>query len=333
MRAELPPKSRVRLTAVVAAIAVLLTLVLVPYMARAVAPHRTHVRIAGALNATAAGMVEVAAVLADRSDQGAPVAGRLITFTEGSQSVQATTDSDGVARAPLTFTAGLAATVTATFVGDADYDPSLDSALFNAAQIFPEVPALNHSRSNYIALVPNPGGLFGFGGALPTSGFSGGYAPLFLNLDPLRISDAGRPDPLSGFDTVVLNGICDIGSSRWLGNATFRSRLQAFTLGGGKLVLYDSECTNTDYSQFFLPFTGNTPGALGATGALQIAEENSLSSSNSSSPYYIDAAKVATQTDAVGDANVMVSYDPNWCVDLLAKNRGCPSSSLPTRTH
>jgi hypothetical protein len=307
-----------RTTAVIAAAALLLTLVLAPLLARALGPHATFVRIAGALSATAAGQVDVTATLSDQADQGAPVPGKVITFTLGAQTVTATTDSQGVARATLTFTAGAAASVTAGFAGDAAYTASGDAADFGPVAVFPEVPKLNHSQSRYVAMVPNAGGLFSFGGTLPTSGFAGGYQPLFINLDPNRISDASRPDPLGTYDTVVLNGICDIGTR--LANAAFRSRLQTFALNGGKLVIYDSECTTTNYAQFFLPFTTNNPGARGASGLLQIAEQNSLSSSDAASPYFIDVGKISTQTDAVGDANVFVTYDPNWCVDLMGKN-------------
>ena len=64
-----------------------------------------------------------------------------------------------------------------------------------------DVTALSESQN--IALVPDASGRFSFGGTLPTSGFPGGYAPTFTNVDPLTI---GATENLSGFDTVVLVG-------------------------------------------------------------------------------------------------------------------------------
>ncbi len=62
---------------------------------------------------------------------------------------------------------------------------------------------------------------------------------------------------------------------------------------GGKLLILGLECQNTDYSKFFLPFTTNNPGALGANGTLQDVEENSLSSSDPASPAFVNAASSA----------------------------------------
>lgn len=173
-------------------------------------------------------------------------------------------------------------------------------------------------RSQNIALVPNQFGRFNFGGTLPTGGFPDGYAPSFTSISPESIRDEAANPIASGLDTIVLNGICDISS--FLDNAQFKSRIENFVRTGGKLVIWDSECTSTDYSKFALPFTSNNPGALGATGTLTDVEDNSLSSSNPASPSFIDVAAVANFTDAVGDANVFTTFDPGWFVDLRATN-------------
>jgi hypothetical protein len=166
-------------------------------------------------------------------------------------------------------------------------------------------------------LVPNAQGRFSFGGTLPTTGFPGGYTPTFTNVDPLSI---GVTEDLAGFDTVALVGICDIGSANFLGNAVWRDAIHGFVARGGKLLIWDSECQNTDYSQFVLPFGTNNPGALGAQGTLGITEENSLSrSAPITNPRFVDAILVGSGTDAVGDANVFVSQDSRWCLSTRCK--------------
>jgi cysteine-rich repeat protein len=194
-----------------------------------------------------------------------------------------------------------------------------------------EVAAL--SQSENVALVPNSTGRFAFGGTLPTTGFPGGFSPTFTNVDPFTI---GNTEDLSGFDTVVLVGICDIGSANFLGNPAWKGTIEAFVAGGGKLIIWDSECQNTDYSNFLLPFTTNNPGQLGAQGDLGITEENSLSRSNPLSPRFVDVALIGPQTDAVGDANVFTTQDPLWCVDMKAKNAVIGQQTgvaLPTHTY
>lgn len=69
-------------------------------------------------------------------------------------------------------------------------------------------------------------------------------------------------------------------------------------------------------------------------------EDNTLSSSDPTSPYYIDYNMLGSTTDAVGDMNVMTSYNPDWYIDMAGINAnnyqgpvhtfvGLPSGSLP----
>ncbi|HEY7510113.1 MAG TPA: Ig-like domain-containing protein, partial [Vicinamibacteria bacterium] len=284
----------------------------------------TMVNVYAALSATAAGEVTVAAKLVDRFELNRAMTGQPLGFVTGAQAVTGIADPNGLATAVLLFAAGAPNVVTASFAGDAFYLPSSDTETFNAVPVFPEVPSLRYDQSEQVAMVPSAMGRFAHGGVLSTTGFAGGYSPLILVVDPLAVGNASLPDPLPSFDTVALNGICDIGNSQFLGNPTFRSRVESFVLAGGKLIIWDSECTNTNYSNFFLPFTTNNPGALGATGTLQIAEENTLSSSDPASPAFINVTAIGTQTDAVGDANVFLTFDPNWCVALRARNAVIP---------
>jgi len=184
-------------------------------------------------------------------------------------------------------------------------------------------PALALTRSQNVALVPSATGKFNFGGTLPTAiagqpGVPAGYSPTFANVSPDAIANGSIANPITGFDTVVLVGLCDIGN--YLADADFKTRIEAFVSAGGKLVIWDSECTSTNYSNFVYPFTTSNPGAAGATGTLTDVEENSLSSSIPTDPEYVNVAAVASQTDAVGDANVFVSFNQNWCTDLRATN-------------
>lgn len=191
-----------------------------------------------------------------------------------------------------------------------------------------EVRALNQSEN--VALVPNATGLYYYGGTLPTTGFPDGYSPSFTNVDPYSI---GTTQDLSGYDTVVLVGICNIGSTSFLGNPAWKSTVEQFVYNGGKLIIWDSECQNTDYSNFMLPFATNNPGQLGATGTLGVTEENSLSRTSPLSPRYVDVTKIGSQTDAVGDANVFISQDPLWCVDMRAINASIGAPARPTHTY
>ncbi len=190
------------------------------------------------------------------------------------------------------------------------------------------------ANSQNVALVPDDDGDSDYGGdsggTLPTSGFPDGYAPSFTNLDPEDIADGTQANPLTAFDTVVLVQLCSVGD--FLADADFKSRLDGFIAGGGKLLIWDSECAGSDtpdYSNFVYPFTSDNPGANGsdcdgfndADCFLNDVEENTLGTDDiPASPFFIDTFILAEETDAVGDANVFTTQNPAWCVDMVAKN-------------
>lgn len=192
------------------------------------------------------------------------------------------------------------------------------AALFLAAALAPlALPTTTKAlpESSQVALVGgesvvNGGGLFHASAAF--SSFA------FTTLAPASLTTA----TLAAFDTVVLN----VGSGGMTCTTTTltsaaKTALVDFVHAGGKLVIYDSECTpQNDYAWLPYPFTTNNPGAAGASGTLVIVEENSLSCSDAAQPCYVDVAAVGSQTDAVGDSNVVVTQDPNWCGDLKATN-------------
>jgi len=181
------------------------------------------------------------------------------------------------------------------------------------------------TRSQNIALVPSAIGRINMGGTLPTSivgrlGVPAGYSPSFTQVLPETIATGGA-GVLSGFDTAALVGICDIGD--FLSGAhgpNFKTNIESFVTNGGKLIIWDSECTSTNYSNFVYPFTTSNPGAAGAMGTLTDVEENSLSSSIPANDSFVNVVAVSTQVDAVGDANVFVTFNQNWCTDLRALN-------------
>lgn len=129
---------------------------------------------------------------------------------------------------------------------------------------------------------------------------------------------------LAPYDTVVVNvASSDLGCSTAGLSATARTALVDFVAAGNKLIFYDSECTfggSMDYTWLPYPFTTNNPGAAGGAGILAMAEENTLSCTNPSAHCFIDVNAVGSQTDAVGDSNVVVTQDANWCGDLKATN-------------
>ncbi|MCL6584332.1 MAG: putative Ig domain-containing protein [bacterium] len=126
---------------------------------------------------------------------------------------------------------------------------------------------------------------------------------------------------LAPFDTVVLNvGSSAMGCTCETLTPQQKSDLIAFVASGKKLIIYDSECEPVDYSWLPFPFKTSNPGPQGARGTLTIAEENTLSSSDPANPHYIDVVDLGSNTDAVGDMNVMTTYDPHWCIDMSGTN-------------
>ncbi len=164
-------------------------------------------------------------------------------------------------------------------------------------------------------------------GSFPTT--TGGLSAFTFTILPIPNVDAAH---LASFDTVLLNmASTDMNCSSGSLSAAQKSALVAFVNGGGKLLIWDPECPQVDYSWLPAPFTTSNPGSLGATGTLTINQNNDLASSVASSPKFIDANMLATQTDAAGDMNVMVTKDPNWCLSMSGQN-GAPASG-PVQTY
>lgn len=163
------------------------------------------------------------------------------------------------------------------------------------------------------------------GGCVAVSGPAAEFTPLgdfslfnFSAMAPAGVSST----TLAAYDTAVLmmasSALACTGNSL---SAQAKTDIINFVGSGKKLIIYDSECDpGPNYSWLPYPFTTANPGAMGAAGTLSIVEQNTLSKSDSTSPYYIDAYDLGHNIDAVGDMNVMTTYDPNWKLDMAGTN-------------
>lgn len=169
--------------------------------------------------------------------------------------------------------------------------------------------------SNNVVFIP--GTSTGHGGAMPTT--DPAFAAFtFSTMSWASVSAAS----LAAHDTVVLM----IPSASIPLTTTQKSDLVAWVSAGGKLIIYDSESATgvgVDYSWLPYPFTTRNPGARGYSYApIVFVEDNSLGSTDPTSPYYIDITTAPTGAwrDYVGDCNTFVTFDPNWCGDIKAHN-------------
>lgn len=183
--------------------------------------------------------------------------------------------------------------------------------------VSPPVGATPHpGQSVNVAIIGSPGVING--GTLPTAGPIGELGDFnFTNLAPGAVNATN----LAAFDTVVLNvASLQMGCNVNTLTASQKTDLVTFVGTGKKMIIYDSECSPQNYSWLPFPFNTSNPGGLGQIGTLTIVEENTLSSNNVSDPHFINATFLSNFTDAVGDMNVMTTFDPNWCVDMSGTN-------------
>ena len=143
---------------------------------------------------------------------------------------------------------------------------------------------------------------------------------------------------LAMYDTAVLN-VASPGTYCNTGNLTGQAQadLNTFVGNGKKLIIYDSECSPQDYSWLPYPFTTANPGQQRAHGTLTIRENNFLSTMigdltcGGLDVHCINASYLGGSTDAVGDMNVMTTYDPNWCLDMSGTNIN--RNTVPVHTY
>ncbi len=160
--------------------------------------------------------------------------------------------------------------------------------------------------------------------------FNGGFIPTPSNGGTITYTSytAGALPALGPFDTVILNAAtnlvnCDLsgGGALTAGDLT---AIVAFMQAGGKVIIYDSECSSNDFTwlPFTLQFTTNNPGALGASGTATIIEQNVLSTTGGTNP--INIVNLCAQ-DQCGDANVLVGIGTDLCKDIDAGNANLQS--------
>jgi pimeloyl-ACP methyl ester carboxylesterase len=175
-----------------------------------------------------------------------------------------------------------------------------------------------HARSQNVAVIPNSTN--GSAGALPTSGSVLGVPGASFDeftFKNLAVADINASQ-LAQFDTAVLYQV----STVELDDAA-RQALNNFVLDGGKLLIHDSDSTTAnDYSWLAASArTGTSCPNCGATsGSSRIVEHNTMVSDDPASPAYVNVSELEGVTDAVGDANVMVSQDTRWFQDIQATN-------------
>lgn len=184
------------------------------------------------------------------------------------------------------------------------------AALLLSASLSPSIPAATQSTN--VAVIANPVSING--GTLPTFG-----ADLpSINFVPMSIGSVSLA-LLAPYDTVLLN-VASFGCNINDLLPAAQADLVTFVHQGHKLIIWNSECGPQNYNWLPFPFTTNNPGALGASGTLAVVENNTLSSNVPTDPRFIDAGLVGAGTDAVGDGNVMTTFNSNWCVDMSARN-------------
>jgi hypothetical protein len=184
---------------------------------------------------------------------------------------------------------------------------------------FDVAPALATLQSSVrVALIPSAQGFDA--GALQTGGTVAGSPE--DSFDKFEFTGVAQEEidsiTLSQYDTVVLNEVF----TQSLSEAQ-KQALSAFVTNGGKLIIHDSDGTEgNNYS--WLPVPANSGQSCqncgNSNGEARIVENNSIVSNEPSSPYYVNVNELPGNSDAVGDANVLVTSDPRWDVDILATN-------------
>jgi hypothetical protein len=186
-----------------------------------------------------------------------------------------------------------------------------------STSLISNVHAATFPMSSNVAVVPSLS--CSNGGTLASSGFPNGDTFTFTAVSVASIADGTGPNPLVGYDTVLLMAANFNFATQWA-DSDFSSRILAFVNGGGKLIIYDSERANV-YSAFVYPFTVNSPGATGSSGgSIQNLQDDTLSSNNTLDASYVNLPLMASTTDAVGDSNVMTTVDSHWYIDIVTRN-------------
>jgi hypothetical protein len=206
-----------------------------------------------------------------------------------------------------------------------------------AAAALPSVPAQAAGPSANVAYVFDFNIGLGSTGSSPSSDifvnavtpgsspFSGGVynGATFTNV-PLSTIVSGTLTS-STYDTVVLYETCTIGT-----HPAAMTEINAFLNSGHKVLIFTGDlCAGVipgfgvaDFSGFQFPFTTSDPGPFGYhLGNYTFVEANTLTTTPNLLPQPCPANPLcAIPGDAVGDASVMVTQDPAWCLSIKGIN-------------
>jgi len=150
--------------------------------------------------------------------------------------------------------------------------------------------------------------------------------PRAYNFTDILVGDISTAT-LASFDTLVLSQVCDVGTAL---STSQKQAIVDWVGAGGKFIIYDSDVCGgysflatgvplVDYSWLPYPFVTDNPGGRGSSsGHFTVVVNDTMVSNDPTSPYYIDAA--AIDLTEIGDANVMITQDPHWCGDAMARN-------------
>ncbi len=192
---------------------------------------------------------------------------------------------------------------------------------------------------------------YGPGSGCFTVGSTTGHAEFTAFTFAAMLPSAVTTSSLAAYDTAFLNvASYAIGCNTNNINATAKAALFDFVKNGGKLIIYDGECRTAYYTPNpyawlnDLSFLTSNPGAMGASGTLNVVEDSALGTAKPDATYgtptqyrsctipvadpdnaflttyCINVANLSTGTDAVGDANVMTTENPWWNGNMVATN-------------
>ncbi len=166
---------------------------------------------------------------------------------------------------------------------------------------------------------------------------SGAVTTHFTNVFVSTI-DANGVAALSGYDTVLVYLVCDIGGHSGLVSA-LNSYLSA---GSGKVVIYDADyCADgnlssggptPNYNAFLFPFTGLYPGPNNYVGSITRLEAEIAPATLTSGLAVGDSGGFPGATDAIGDSNTFTPYGSGWCAAIEGTALSAPGPFSPIVT-
>jgi hypothetical protein len=203
--------------------------------------------------------------------------------------------------------------------------PAATLAALAAALLGASAHAAVLPSSHSVALIPsnNPPSSPGNLGVMPISSYvTGRPAESFDKFSYKYVAlNAITPATLSNFDTAALIQVrtSDLSSAA-------KAALAQFVANGGKLIIHDSDETSLNDYSWLLPGGYSTRigagcNACGRTsGTSNITEGTGFISANPADPAYVSIPELTKYTDAIGDANLLVSDDPRWFAAATGTN-------------